>query len=405
MSALPRLLVFSHAADLYGAPRSLLLFLEGLEPTRARVELVCPCAGPLVRLAREAGVEARVEPGLLVRGGRRGRARAAAAAWREVRRARPDLVYVNTVARAGPVVAAALCGVPSVVHVREGRAYFEPRGAPGRARLAALLALPRRFICVSRAVRALLVERGVSGERSVVVHNGVDSAAYAPDDPQARSSGRRLLGVAPDVPLVGMLGQPIPRKGGPLFLKAAARVAAVREDAVFVLVGGAADDPGSGRLAAAAARAGLGGRVRVVPFVDDPVPVYAALDVVANCSTGEPFARVNLEAMAAGRPVVATDVDGNAEAVADGSTGFVVPPGDATAMARRWLELLDDAGLRREMGRAGRRRVEREFTVERYRAGVAAAIGEILDASLLRPRDRMARSAGSDVDVRPEPGP
>jgi glycosyltransferase involved in cell wall biosynthesis len=91
----------------------------------------------------------------------------------------------------------------------------------------------------------------------------------------------------------------------------------------------------------------------------------SAFDVYVNCSNYEGVSLTILEAMAAGLPVVATRVGGNAEVVLDGETGIVVPGREAAPLAHAIATMSADPKVRREMGKAGRRRVEREFSIER----------------------------------------
>jgi glycosyltransferase involved in cell wall biosynthesis len=96
-----------------------------------------------------------------------------------------------------------------------------------------------------------------------------------------------------------------------------------------------------------------------------PEKIFAALDVYVCASESEGFSNVILEAMACGKPVIATKVGGNPEAVDEGVTGFLVPYGSPQAIAEAAVQLLQDPAQRHSMGAMGRRRVEREFSLER----------------------------------------
>jgi glycosyltransferase involved in cell wall biosynthesis len=107
-------------------------------------------------------------------------------------------------------------------------------------------------------------------------------------------------------------------------------------------------------------------RVIFTGEVQDSRPAYAAADVlVLPSAQPEPFAGVVLEAMAMGKPVIATALGGSLDQVVDGETGYLVPPGDVGAMADKIRALCEDAGLRRRMGEAGRERVRTHFDVQR----------------------------------------
>ena len=151
-----------------------------------------------------------------------------------------------------------------------------------------------------------------------------------------------------------------------------------RRDIALLLVG---DGPEAARLRRRVAAAGLGARVVFAGWLDDPARVYPLLDLYVAASTKEGLPLAVLEAMGAGLAVVATDVPGHRDVVAHGTTGLLVPPGDARALATAIGTLLDDPERRARMGRAGRARVLSEFsiqpmvakTAEIYRAAATAS--------------------------------
>jgi len=128
----------------------------------------------------------------------------------------------------------------------------------------------------------------------------------------------------------------------------------------------AGDGPERRRLEQFAANMDVGQRIRFLGAVADNHALWARASVVWVPSLADTGAGVVLEAMAAGRPVVASRWPGLAEIVSDGETGFLVPPGDKVALARHARVLLQDAALRRRMGEAGRRRVQQHFDGERF---------------------------------------
>jgi len=238
----------------------------------------------------------------------------------------------------------------------------------------------RRFaamIAVSAAVRRGLLESGlVEPGRVATVPNGIE----LPGPAGSPASLRSRAGLGPAAPVVGFVGRLCPGKGIETLLQAASLLGPRYADLhVFVL----GDAPGRGRylehLRAVAARHGIAARVHFFGYVPDAALACAEFDVQVLCSRAEPFGLVTLEAMAQRRPVVVTDTGGSPEIVRDGIDGFLVPPGDAAALAVRLACLLESPGLRAEMGRRGRLRVERWFTTDRMvRAteGVyAAALG------------------------------
>jgi glycosyltransferase involved in cell wall biosynthesis len=147
-------------------------------------------------------------------------------------------------------------------------------------------------------------------------------------------------------------------------------------NAIFVLVG---DGSERASLEAQAARLGIGDRVIFLGYRDDVAELLASCDLLVLPSLYEGLPLSVLEAMAAGKPVVATSVGGTPEAVLDGETGFLVPSRDPTALVRAIQRLLKDACLRRKMGMAGRRRVQRNFSPTQMVAGVTQMYEKLLD--------------------------
>jgi glycosyltransferase involved in cell wall biosynthesis len=375
-----KIVFFSHSPDLYGAERSLLLLLDGLDRDRFEMELICPGPGLLDKRASEIGLPVRrlSREGISPDRPLLGRASYFLGLRSLLRRSGPDLVYVNTVAHTAPIFAARSLGLPCMVHVRESESYFRYRSLLGKLRIHALVRFPDRFVAVSDATADLLRLSGVPRERITVVHNGVDPESYRPAA-EVRSGARSSLGVAEDEVLVGFVGQLIPRKGGDIFLSAARTVCDAHPGARFLIVGGRAESEGRRSMEALCRELGLAGRVTFLEFQEEVRPFYDAMDIFVNCSRREPFARVNLEAMAMATPVVATDVGGNREAVMDGESGYLVQAEDAGGLGTRIADLVADPELRRSFGEAARRRVLERFTVAHYRSGVGAVIDDILE--------------------------
>jgi len=194
--------------------------------------------------------------------------------------------------------------------------------------------------------------------------------------PAERSASRAALGLSPEGPLVGIVGRLAAIKDHGTFLAMAAKLAAARTDVSFVVAGdGALRESLEDR-----ARSLLGTRIRFLGWATDLPLLYGALDVVVLTSRNEGTPVALIEAGAAGRPVVATDVGGVAEVVRDGTSGFVVPPGDAAALAARVARILDEPEAARAMGLAGRAWVRARFGSERLVDDLTALYSELMDA-------------------------
>jgi glycosyltransferase involved in cell wall biosynthesis len=137
------------------------------------------------------------------------------------------------------------------------------------------------------------------------------------------------------------------------------------------------DGPERARLEALRDSLGLQRVVTFAGWQADVAPWLASFDVFVLPSRGEHFGRVLVEAMALGKPVVATDAGGVPEIVRDGETGLLAPPADPAALAAAVARLVEDAAQRARLGEAGRRRAADEFSLERHRDALRALYQEV----------------------------
>jgi glycosyltransferase involved in cell wall biosynthesis len=279
---------------------------------------------------------------------------------------RPAIVHTHT-AKAGLLgrVAARLAGVPRVVHTYHGHVlhgYFSPAKTAVFRRLETHLAgYADVLVAVSDEVRNDLVRFGVApAERIRVIPLGLELAHLA--GPLPRGELRRAAGFADEAPLVGMVGRLVPIKDAPTFLQAARRVHEARPDARFALVGDGDERPALERLTA---ELGLDGALHFAGWRQDLRPVYGDLDVVVNASRNEGTPVALIEAMAAGRPVVATRVGGTPDLLGGGARGRLVPPGEPEALAGGILETLADPAAASDRRVAARDHVLSTHSVER----------------------------------------
>jgi glycosyltransferase involved in cell wall biosynthesis len=268
--------------------------------------------------------------------------------------------------------AARRTGVPAVA-VSRGWTWESPKVRAYEALDRWHLRFLDHVVCVSDGQAEKVRKAGAPSERTTVIRNSARPAVFADPDPAFR---RRLRDLFPsDTPvshIVLAAGRLSPEKGFAVLVEAAARVPA----AGFVLFG---DGPERSRLEARVRELGIADRFRLPGFTRDLDRLLPWADVVALPSFTEGLPNVALEASAAGVPVVATAVGGTPEVVADGETGYLVPPGDPAALAGRITDLLRDESAGRRMGEAGRRRMRDEFSFEAQ----AAAYVRLLES--LRP--------------------
>jgi glycosyltransferase involved in cell wall biosynthesis len=322
-----------------------ILLAEGLEPlgyqTTVALGAEAPWEGDLRALADRKRVRCVDIPGL----GREIRpladARALLALYKMMRSWRPDIVHTHT-AKAGVLgrVAARMAGIRNVVHTYHGhvlRGYFDAgRNAAFRAVERALARSTRVLIAVSQSVKEDLVALGIaSADRIRVVPLGLELHSLAGALPRGGLRGE--AGVSDAAPLVGIVGRLTAIKDVATFLHAADAVRARVPAARFAVVG---DGELRADLEARARRLGLGGAVRFHGWRHDMAAVYGDLDVAVNTSLNEGTPVSLIEAMAAGRPVVATRVGGTPDLLGGGARGRLVPPGDAGAVADAVVEAI-----------------------------------------------------------------
>jgi glycosyltransferase involved in cell wall biosynthesis len=301
---------------------------------------------------------------------------------RLMRRIRPHVVHTHT-AKAGVLgrLAARLARVPVVLHTFHGHVfngYFGPW--PARLFLSLERAVARRTDCllaVSGAVRQDLLALGVGRpDQFRVVPLGLDLDRFLASD-ASRGGLRAELGLSHDVPLVGIVARLVHIKAHEVFLRAAARVAREVLDSRFIVVG---DGERRAELETLAMQLGLAERTHFLGWRHDPERVYADLDVVVLTSRSEGSPVALIEAMAAGRPVVATRVGGVSDVVEDGVTGHLAPSGDTETVAAAVVHLLSDPKRSEAMGQAGRKRVIPRFAMGRLLADLDGLYRDLLRA-------------------------
>jgi glycosyltransferase involved in cell wall biosynthesis len=214
------------------------------------------------------------------------------------------------------------------------------------------------FICASEAIRTMLVGDGVPDARTVTVHEGIDLARVHAAPP---AELHKDLWLPHDAPLVGNVAALVPHKGQRYLIDAAPRLLHDHPDARIVIAGeGELRDS----LAHQIRHHHLDKHVILAGFRPDVLSVHKAFDVFVMSSVTEGLGTSLLDAMACGKPIVATSVGGIPEVVVDGETGLLVPPRDPAALAAAIARLLGDRQLRERMGAAGRARVETKFSAE-----------------------------------------
>lgn len=362
-----KILYLQSTSEIGGSDIALLRILEKLDRSRFEPTVLLPNDGPLVAAFRRLGCEVFLLPGMLPLTTRRGPLYLARylfnyplAVWRIarlIRRQKVDLVHTNSLHNLYGFLAALLAKRPHVWHARE---------VVTRPALRALEAfLARRFaarlIVPSDAVGAMFQGGRARPANLRKVSDSIDTERFHPRNDGRLIRRERL--VAPEAPLVGLVGRLDEVKGIETFLRAAALCRRSRPDARFLVVGGevAGQKGYAERLERLAGSLGLRGAVDFTLWRYGPeeMPdVHGALNVLVSASRlPEAFGLVLLEAMATAKPVVATAHGGPSEVCVEEETALLVPPEDPRRMADAILALIGDPVRARSLGEAGRRRV------------------------------------------------
>lgn len=288
--------------------------------------------------------------------------------YRAFRRERVGIVYLNNDASCNAAAAfgARLAGLPLVLHARGFHA--DTRGN----RL--VLSWVDHCIPVSHAVQRQLIDLGLDENKCTVVHEGLDLDVFRPRAPNAAL--RAELGLAPDTPVITLVGGLIDWKGQDVLLDAAPQIFARHPDARILLVGAAygRDDLFAQRIAQQAQAPGLAGRVLLLGGRKDIPEILSISSVVVHASTKpEPFGRTFLEGMALGRPVIASSEGGPLDVITHEHDGLLVAPRDPDLLAHAILRILDDPEWAERMAREGAQ-TARRFSIQHHTDAITSIL-------------------------------
>ncbi len=347
---------------LYGGAQQVLYLLEGLQRLGVENVLACPADSELAKRARPFGevvmlpMRGDVDLGLI------GRLR------RRIRAHRPDIVHLHSRRGADVLggVASWLSGVPCVL----SRRVDNPES---RLWVGLKYRLYAHVITISQGIRDVLLGEGLAATRVTCVRSAVDPQDWRQGCD--RDAFLREFGLPDDAPVAGMIAQFIPRKGH-RHLLAALPMVLERHPSLQVLLFG--QGPLVAEVQAAVGEQGLDGHVHLVGFRADLARWLGCLDMIVHPAEREGLGVSLLQAAAAGLPIIAARAGGVPEIVEDGRNGLLVAPGDVMALAEAIQRLLDDGGLRAEMGRRGRARIDAHFAPDAMVAGNLAVYRRVL---------------------------
>jgi len=298
---------------------------------------------------------------------------------RIIKTVKPDVVHTHT-SKAGILgrMAAKIARVPIIVHTPHGHVFFGHFG-PIPSRI--FLWVERFFAPLTDRVVALTDRESrdytdldvYPGEKLVKIHSGVDVKKFK-QVPVGAVEKKRSLGLNQNVLVVGFIGWLLPIKGPMHLLKAMEDVWQDHDDTILVFIGKGDLDVD---LRAEALKAGASGRVNFLGWRNDIDEILPIFDIFVLPSLNEGMGRVLVEAMAAGKPIVASNVGGIPDLVENDHNGLLVPPGDEKALAAAIRQLINDPEKAKLMGQSGRERC-RQFSLE----GMVAKLDNLYEGLL-----------------------
>jgi glycosyltransferase involved in cell wall biosynthesis len=341
-----------------------------------------PSEGDMLHLARAKGVTPLMVTGLGREIDPRHDLAVLLRLYRLLRELRPTIVHTH-MAKAGTVgrLAARLARVPIVLHTYHGHVFHSYFGA----------LKTQTFIRIERALSRttdLILTVG-DKQREEILGYGIgtpDKLRSVPlglelkpfvESPKYRGELRAELGIPEETRLVGIVGRLVPVKGHTVFLRAAQIVCARTPSVKFLIVG---DGELRDELEGQSRELGIDDRVEFLGWRHDLPRVYADLDLVALSSYNEGSPVALIEAMAAGRAVLSTDVGGVSDVVSDGVNGILVPPRDPEAMAEAFVGLLSGGPSLSSMGASGREAVYPKYSIDRLVSDVGGIYSDLVNA-------------------------
>jgi glycosyltransferase involved in cell wall biosynthesis len=370
-----------------GAQETVIISADLINKEKWAPEVICGpqtgLEGSLIQSALDRGISLLIEPAL-VREIDPGRdLQALIMLTRHIRRKRYTIVHTHS-SKAGILGrwAAWLARTPVIVHTVHGWGHNDGQRRTVRALFILLEKLSLRITDRLIAVTPLNVSKGITDgigreDDYIVIRSGIELDRFG--HPQVNSAEvRASLGISPTASVVGTVTRLSPQKAPADFIHAAALVHENHPNVRFVVVG---DGPLRAEVEELAANMNLNGILYFTGLRRDVPELMEAFDIFVLSSLWEGLPRVLPQAMATGLPIVATNIDGNAEAVEEGVNGFLVPTNDPKAIARGIEQLLEDPDLAKRMGEAGRVRVQ-EFGDRRMVRKLEDLYSELIEEKL-----------------------
>ncbi|MCD6099991.1 MAG: glycosyltransferase [Candidatus Marinimicrobia bacterium] len=367
------ILYIQHTSEIGGAERSLYYLLRDLDKNSFRPIVIVPTDGKFYRELKQLDIDVRIldikwiqksiNP-LRLMSYLLSLFKIASRLYMIIRKENIALIHTNSI---GTQIYGGIIGwitnIDVIWHVRD----ILNLNFSNRFLLRFNGRLSTKIITISEAVRRSLLAIGIPRKKCTTVYNGVDLEEF-----RLKRSGDRVrdeFKISRKQPVIGLIGVLEPLKGQDIFIKSAEMILRDYPETKFLLVGDSkiGKENFAAELQDIVEKLGISGKIIFTGFRRDIQDVMAAFDILVNASLyREGFGRTIIEAMALGKPVIGTKVGGIPEIVIDTETGILVEPGDPYRLAEAINYLLANQEEMRRMGLAGRQRVEKLFTLDKY---------------------------------------
>lgn len=368
-----------------GSGISALLTMKGLNRNKCEVEFACAPGGSLIDNVRKEGIKFRSIKNFVQKINIYNDLMALLELIWLLRGQKYDIVHTHN-SKAGFIgrLAARIAGAPIIVHTIHGFAFHEFEKPPRQKLFIILERFAARFtdklITVSEPLKHWGLRLGIGRlDKYITIYDGIEIDIFKLNFDVEKK--RREFGIKPNDFVIGVVSKLWEGKGHKCILHAAKSVVAKVPNVKFMIVG---EGYLRKELEELTHKLGLGDYVIFTGFRTDIAEITAMFDVAILASFFEGMGRVLLEAMASGKPVVATRVGGIVDVVRDGETGILVPPGDSKALAEAIITLLKDEDLARRMGEAGRRRIDSKFSARTMVEKTEKVYEELIEKKLER---------------------
>jgi len=350
------ILFVSHISDLSGAPISLILLAKNLSKMKYHPMIALPEKGSVIPKLNSSNIYYQIYRETLIH-----KLFPSLKIYRILKERQIDLIYLNTSASIWAAKAAKLLRIPVISHIRE-----DLRGFNNLIIRSKIRSCSDKIILISNWMKSF-----IRTSKAVVVHNTVDIADFQHLDPD-----RIRLEFNIKNKIIVFIGSLEERKGIKYLLKAFPLIKASVPDVKLLIVGKTL--PGQKAYLNMLKGIAMDRNIVFAGTRPDVYDIIAACDMLAVPSLSEAFGRTVIEAMACGKPVIASNVGGIPEIIDDGKTGILVPPKDEKALASAVIRLFTDKALADSMGTAGRIRAEQHFSINSQVKEIEGVIDELL---------------------------